>query len=112
MYYCYVFKMVDTGLIGKSENPILFKIGHTTDISRRLATIQSNSPFKITYYDSIESKDKDLILSVERRLQEFCYYSRYKGEWFKYDEHCFENNFMPYFEKVAENNPNLRITDE
>jgi hypothetical protein len=66
-------------IIGNVPNR-LYKIGISTDVAKRLQTIQTGSPYPLTLIEVCECEDPR---SVEKELHKICAQFRIQGEWFK-----------------------------
>jgi len=67
-------------LIGNRQANIL-KIGYSTDLKQRLATLQTSSPFELTILASLTGT-----METEQSMLKNFKSLRLKGEWFKWDE--------------------------
>jgi len=74
--------------IGSEEHPYL-KIGYTKDLTRRLTKMQSDSPFTLVVYRTIEG-NSILESKIHNRFQHL----HKRGEWYKKTEEVLiETNF-------------------
>lgn len=84
--------------IGSEEHPYI-KIGYTKDLVRRLTKMQSDSPFTLVVYKTIEG---DSLL--EEKIHKRFHHLHKRGEWYKkteeiLDEVSFEEDGMEIFIK-------------
>ncbi len=58
----------------------LYKIGISTDVAKRLETLQTGSAYPLTVIEACECEDPR---SVEKELHKICAQFRMRGEWFQ-----------------------------
>lgn len=85
-YYVYVIKAQD-GLI---------KIGYTGDPEQRIKSLQTGSPFLLSYYKLVETDSKKSAMQIEKHLlDKFRVYSKsQEGEWFESDDIAISTNLF------------------
>jgi hypothetical protein len=62
----------------------MIKIGKATDPERRLAELQTGSPFKLKLLAKFICRSEKHALHVESILHNYCKRWRIRGEWFEY----------------------------
>lgn len=70
-------------VIGRVEGPV--KIGITSALGARLATLQTGCPYKIEVIYARACRDRESALSHERAFHEDNAENRLAGEWFDLD---------------------------
>jgi len=79
--YVYFLKTVATGQHGSNY---LYKIGHATDVAKRIRQLQTGCPTKIELFASLRCASKQQAADVEQRLHAIFANRRRLGEWFQF----------------------------
>jgi hypothetical protein len=61
-----------------------YKIGHASDVAKRMSQLQTGCPMEIQLFGTLACKNKRQAASVERQLHEFFKDRRQLGEWFRF----------------------------
>lgn len=75
--WCYVLSMESIYIIGPESGP--YKVGKTSDVSKRLAALQTANPFRLKVHFSIQEGDAS---GAERDAHNALAKHRLSGEWF------------------------------
>lgn len=70
-------------IIGRDDGPV--KIGVSHDPPKRLATLQSGCPFRLSLLHQVKARNVDHAYTMEHQCHRLYADHRLVGEWFKID---------------------------
>jgi len=79
--YVYFMRTVVTGREGSLYR---YKIGHASDVAKRITQLQTGCPAEIALFGTLKCKSKRHAAEVERTLHEYFADRRQIGEWFQF----------------------------